>query len=112
MYAVIETGGKQYRVQEGDVISVEKLGLIEGEGYTFDKIMMVSTDAGLKVGSPYVEGATVSATAVEEGRAKKVIGQIRGEKIVVYKYKSKKGYHKKQGHRQYYTKVKIKAINA
>ena len=65
--------------------------------------MMVSTDAGLKVGSPYVEGATVSATAVEEGRAKKVI---------VYKYKSKKGYHKKQGHRQYYTKVKIKAINA
>ena len=103
MYAVIETGGKQYRVQEGDVISVEKLGLIEGEGYTFDKIMMVSTDAGLKVGSPYVEGATVSATAVEEGRAKKVI---------VYKYKSKKGYHKKQGHRQYFTKLQINGIQA
>ena len=103
MYAVIETGGKQYRVQEGDVISVEKLGLIEGEGYTFDKVLMVSAEDGIKVGNPYIEGATVAASTIEEGR---------GKKVVIYKYKSKKGYHKKIGHRQYYTKLKINTINA
>lgn len=103
MYAVIETGGKQYRVQEGDTISVEKLGLIEGEAYTFDKVLMVAGDDTVKTGKPYVEGVSVDATVIEEGRAKKVI---------VYKYKSKKTYHKKQGHRQYYTKLQIKAINA
>lgn len=103
MYAVIETGGKQYRVQEGDVISVEKLGLIEGEGYTFDKVLMVSAEDGIKVGNPYIEGATVAASTIEEGR---------GKKVVIYKYKSKKGYHKKTGHRQYYTKLKINTINA
>jgi large subunit ribosomal protein L21 len=103
MYAVIETGGKQYRVQEGDVISVEKLGLIEGEGYTFDKVLMVSAEDGIKVGNPYVEGVTVAATTIEEGR---------GKKVVIYKYKSKKGYHKKTGHRQSYTKLKINTINA
>ncbi len=103
MYAVIETGGKQYRVQEGDVISVEKLGLIEGEEYTFDKVLMVAADDGIQVGSPYLEGAAVKATTVAEGRDKKV---------VVYKYKSKKGYHKKNGHRQYYTKLKIDSISA
>ena len=103
MYAVIETGGKQYRVQEGDVISVEKLGLIEGETYNFDKVLMVANDADIKTGSPYVEGASVKATVITEGR---------GKKIYVYKYKSKKGYHKKQGHRQYFTKLQINGIQA
>ena len=103
MYAVIETGGKQYRVQEGDVISVEKLGLIEGETYNFDKVLMVANDADIKTGSPYVEGASVKATVITEGR---------GKKIYVYKYKSKKSYHKKTGHRQYFTKLQINAIHA
>ena len=103
MYAVIETGGKQYRVQEGDVISVEKLGLIEGETYNFDKVLMVANDADIKTGSPYVEGASVKATVITEGR---------GKKIYVYKYKSKKTYHKKTGHRQYLTKLQINAIHA
>ncbi len=103
MFAVIETGGKQYRVQEGDVVFVEKLGLVEGEEYTFDKVLAVFSENGTVVGKPYVEGAKVSATTLKEGRAKKV---------VVYKYKSKKGYHKKQGHRQYFTKLKIDQIQA
>jgi len=103
MFAVIETGGKQYRVQEGDVVFVEKLGLVEGEAYTFDKVLAVFSENGTVVGKPYVEGAKVSATTLKEGRAKKV---------VVYKYKSKKGYHKKQGHRQYFTKLKIDQIQA
>jgi len=103
MYAVIETGGKQYRVQEGDVISVEKLGLAEGDSYSFDKVLLMSGDAGLVAGSPYVDGAKVDATVIEEAR---------GPKVVVYKYKSKKAYHKKNGHRQYYTKLKIEKINA
>ena len=103
MYAVIETGGKQYRVQEGDVISVEKLGLIEGEKTSFDKVLMVSDEAGIKAGKPFVEGASVAATVIEEGR---------GKKVIVYKYKAKKGYHKKNGHRQYFTKLKIDSINA
>ena len=103
MYAVIETGGKQYRVQEGDIISVEKLGLSEGEKVTFDQVLMVSGDAGVKAGNPCVAGAAVEATVIEEGR---------GKKIVVYKYKPKKGYHKKNGHRQYFTKLKIDQIKA
>ncbi len=103
MYAVIETGGKQYRVQEGDVISVEKLGLIEGEKASFDKVLMVSGETGVKAGNPFVEGASVAATVLEEGR---------GKKVIVYKYKAKKGYHKKNGHRQYFTKLKIDSINA
>jgi len=103
MYAVIETGGKQYRVQEGDVISVEKLGLIEGEKASFDKVLMVSGETGVKDGNPFVEGASVAATVLEEGR---------GKKVIVYKYKAKKGYHKKNGHRQYFTKLKIDSINA
>ena len=103
MYAVIETGGKQYRVQEGDVISVEKLGLIEGDKYSFDQVLMVSTESGVKAGNPVVEGALVEATVVEEGR---------GPKVVVYKYKPKKTYHKTNGHRQYFTKLKIDSIKA
>ncbi len=102
MYAIIETGGKQYKVEQGDVVFVEKLGVEEGETVTFDKVLVVSGD-DVKVGTPYVDGASVEASVVKNGKDKK---------IIVYKYKSKKGYHKKQGHRQPYTKVEIKAINA
>ncbi|QUI23431.1 50S ribosomal protein L21 [Vallitalea pronyensis] len=103
MYAIIETGGKQYKVAEGDTLKVEKLGLAAGETVTFDKVLLVSNDNGLTVGNPVVDKATVTATVAEEGKAKK---------IIVYKYKAKKGYHKKQGHRQPFTKVKIDKINA
>ena len=103
MYAIIATGGKQYKVAEGDVIRVEKLGVEEGQAYTFDQVLAVGGEE-LKIGNPTVEGASVSATVlVKEGRAKK---------IIVYKYKRKSGYHKKNGHRQYFTEVKIDKINA
>ena len=102
MYAIIETGGKQYKVEQGDVVFVEKLGVEEGETVTFDKVLVVGGD-DVKVGTPYDDGASVEASVVKNGKDKK---------IIVYKYKSKKGYHKKQGHRQPYTKVEIKAINA
>lgn len=102
MYAIIETGGKQYKVEQGDVVFVEKLGVEEGETVAFDKVLVVGGD-DVKVGTPYVDGASVEASVVKNGKDKK---------IIVYKYKSKKGYHKKQGHRQPYTKVEIKAINA
>ena len=102
MYAIIATGGKQYKVSEGDVIRVEKLGAEAGSAYTFDQVLVVSGDE-VKVGNPTVDGATVEASVIEDGKAKKV---------VVYKYKRKTGYHKKQGHRQPYTKVKIEKINA
>ncbi len=102
MYAIITTGGKQYKVSEGDVITIEKLGVEAGEKVTFDQVLAVSND-GLKVGNPTVDGATVEASVVENGR---------GKKVIVYKYKRKTGYHKKNGHRQSYTKVKIEAINA
>lgn len=102
MYAIIATGGKQYKVAEGDVIRVEKLGVEAGAEVVFDQVLVVSGDE-VKVGDPTVAGATVTATAVSDGKAKKVI---------VYKYKRKTGYHKKNGHRQAYTKVKIEKINA
>ncbi len=102
MYAVIATGGKQYKVSEGDVIRVEKLGAEAGSEVTFDQVLAVS-DKKLKVGSPVVDGASVTATVVGEGK---------GKKVIVYKYKSKTGYHKKNGHRQAYTEVKIDKINA
>ena len=102
MYAVIETGGKQYKVEQGDVVFIEKLGADEGETVTFDKVLMVGGD-DVKVGAPYVDGASVEASVLKNGKDKK---------IIVYKYKSKKGYHKKQGHRQPYTKVEITGINA
>ena len=101
MYAIIATGGKQYKVAEGDVLKVEKLGAAAGETVTFDQVIAVSND-GLKVGAD-VAGATVTATVVGEGK---------GKKVIVYKYKRKTGYHKKNGHRQAYTQVKIKKINA
>ncbi|RGZ20024.1 50S ribosomal protein L21 [Agathobacter rectalis] len=101
MYAIIATGGKQYKVSEGDIITIEKLGVEAGEKVTFDQVLVVGGD-DLKVGDPTVEGATVEASVVKEGRAKKVI---------VYKYKRKTGYHKKNGHRQAFTQVKIEKIN-
>ncbi len=102
MYAIIATGGKQYKVAEGDIIRVEKLGVAAGEAVNFDQVLVVN-NGSMAIGNPTVKGASVSATVVEEGRAKKVI---------VYKYKRKTGYHKKNGHRQAYTKVKIDKINA
>ena len=101
MYAIIATGGKQYKVSEGDIITIEKLGVEAGEKVTFDQVLAVS-DNGMKVGAD-VANATVEASVVKEGRAKKVI---------VYKYKRKTGYHKKNGHRQAFTKKKKKKINA
>ena len=102
MYAIIATGGKQYKVAEGDIITIEKLEEKTGDKVIFDQVLAVSAD-GLTVGNPTVSGATVDASVVAEGRAKKVI---------VYKYKRKTGYHKKNGHRQSFTQVKIEKINA
>ena len=101
MYAIIATGGKQYKVSEGDVIRVEKIDAEAGSTVTFDKVVAVK-DADLKVGAD-VANSTVTATVMDQGKAKKVI---------VYKYKRKTGYHKKNGHRQAYTEVKIDKINA
>ena len=100
MFAVIETGGKQYKVSEGDVIFVEKLGVEDGAEYTFDKVLAIGGDT-FTVGAPYVEGATVTAKVVKSGR---------GKKIYVFKYKAKKNEKKKIGHRQPYTKVEITKI--
>ena len=102
MYAIIATGGKQYKVSEGDVIKVEKLGVEAGQTVTFDKVLLVN-NGDVVVGNPTVDNASVSATVVSEGRSRKVI---------VYKYKRKTGYRKKNGHRQSYTEVKIDKINA
>lgn len=102
MYAVIQTGGKQYKVSEGDVIFVEKLGVEEGTEYTFDQVLAISGADGFKAGAPTVEGATVKATVVKNGK---------GKKIRVFKYKPKKNEKKTIGHRQPYTKLQILSIN-
>ncbi|RSK28008.1 50S ribosomal protein L21 [Bacillus sp. HMF5848] len=102
MYAIIETGGKQLKVEEGQAIYIEKLEATAGDTVTFDKVLFVGGD-NVKVGSPLVEGASVTAKVEKQGRSKKVI---------VFKYKPKKGYSKKQGHRQPYTKVVVEKINA
>ncbi|MFA5576528.1 MAG: 50S ribosomal protein L21 [Tissierellaceae bacterium] len=101
MYAVIETGGKQYRVQQGDVVFVEKLDAQEGDNVSFDKVLLMSDQGNVVAGKPYVDGAKVDALVLEQGKAKK---------IIVFKYKSKKNYRKKKGHRQPFTKVKIENI--
>ena len=101
MYAIIETGGKQYTVEAGDKLRVEKLDAKEGDVVTFDKVVFVSGDEP-KVGTPYVEGAKVEA---------KVLAQAKAKKVIVYKYKSKKNERKKDGHRQPYTLVEISGIN-
>jgi len=103
VYAVIKTGGKQYRVQQGDVIFVEKLNAQADEAVTFEEVLLVGDGEQSKIGAPVVAGAKV------EG---KVLAQVKSKKVVVYKYKAKKNERKKQGHRQPYTKVEITAINA
>ena len=101
MYAVIETGGKQYRVQEGDIVFVEKLQAEEGETVNFDKILLLSKEGDLQAGKPYVEGVSVEGSVLEQGKAKK---------IVVFTYKAKKNSKRKLGHRQPFTKIKIEKI--
>ena len=101
MFAIIETGGKQYKVNEGDVIFVEKLEVAEGDKITFDRVLVVSDADGIKVGAPVVEGATVTANVVKNGK---------GKKVVVMTYKPKKNEKRKIGHRQPYTKVQIEKI--
>ena len=101
MYAVIETGGKQTKVEEGTVIYVEKLDVVAGDNVTFDKVLLVGGDT-LKVGNPYLDGVSVEAVVEKQGKQKK---------IIVFKYKPKKKYRRKQGHRQPYTKLTITKIN-
>jgi len=101
LYAVIRTGGKQYKVQEGDVLKLEKLAAEIGDTVEFDQVLAVKTDGELKIGTPYVEGAKVTAKVLEQGK---------GKKIVVFKYKPKKNYRRKQGHRQPFTSVRIEKI--
>ena len=100
MYAIIATGGKQYMVTEGDIIRVEKLDAAEGDKITFDQVLMIGGEETL-IGNPVVDGAKVAATVTANGKA---------DKVVVYKYKRKTGYHKKNGHRQLFTEVKIDSI--
>ena len=102
MYAIIETGGKQYKVSEGDVVFIEKIEANEGDAVKFDKVLAIGGESTV-IGTPVVDGASVDAKVACQGKAKKVI---------VFKYKPKKGYKKKQGHRQPYTKVVIEKINA
>ena len=101
MYAIIRTGGKQYNVSVGDEIVVEKLNAEVGDVVSFDVLMLVD-DNGVKIGTPVVKGASANA---------KVIEHCKGKKVVVFKYKPKKNYRKKQGHRQPYTKVKVTALS-
>lgn len=103
MYAIIKTGGKQYRVSEGDSIFVEKLEAAEGEVVTFDQVLTVAKEDALVIGKPFVEGAKVTAKVEKQGKARK---------ILVFKYKAKANYRKRQGHRQPFTKVVIEKIEA
>lgn len=103
MYAIVECGGKQFKVAPGDTIYVEKLNSDVGDSVSLDKVFLVSNEGNVRVGAPTLDGAKVLAKVVEHGR---------GKKIVVFKYKSKKNYHKKQGHRQAFTKIQIESIEA
>jgi len=103
MYAIIKTGGKQYQVSEGDVINVEKLNAQVGDVVDIKEVILVGNEEGIKAGKPFVEGACVKAEVLEQGKAKKVI---------IFKYKAKKDSRKKQGHRQPYTQLQIKSIEA
>lgn len=103
MYAIIETGGKQYRVTEGDVLTIEKLEANEGETVEFARVLTVVKDGSVVLGKPLVEGAKVTA---------KVMAQGKGKKILVFKYKAKSNYRRRQGHRQPFTKVVIEKIEA
>ncbi|NTV89681.1 MAG: 50S ribosomal protein L21 [Clostridiales bacterium] len=102
MYAVIETGGKQYKVQEGDIVFIEKLDAEAGASVSFDRVMAVSSEGSINFGKPVVAGATVSG---------KVLGHGKEKKVIIFKYKAKKGYRNKTGHRQPYTKVQIEKIS-
>lgn len=102
MYAIIQTGGKQLRVQEGDTIFVEKLDVVEGDVVTFDEVLMIG-GSSTKVGAPFVTGAKVTAKVERQGKSKK---------IIVFKMKAKKNYRRKQGHRQPYTKLVVESIQA
>ena len=103
MHAIIETGGKQYRVTEGDTLFIEKLPVDAGDAIVFDKVLAVMDGDNATIGVPAVEGATVEASVVKNGK---------GKKIMIFKYNAKKGYRKRQGHRQPYTKVEIGKIKA
>lgn len=103
MYAIIKTGGKQYRVAEGDVLNIEKLNVTEGENVVFDQVLTVVNDSDVMIGKPVVEGAKVTAKVVEHGK---------GTKIFVFKYKAKANYRIRSGHRQPYTQVEIVSIEA
>jgi large subunit ribosomal protein L21 len=103
MYAIIETGSKQYRVTAGDTLEIERIGTEKGQSYTFEHVLVVNNEGKSRLGAPFVDKATVVADVVDH---------IRGEKKVAFKMKRRKGYHKKIGHRQELTIVKIKEINA
>ncbi|NLP43340.1 MAG: 50S ribosomal protein L21 [Peptococcaceae bacterium] len=103
MYAVIASGGKQYKVQEGDIINVEKLAVAEGESLTIDQVLLVAKDGDVKVGTPTVAGASIVAKVIEHGK---------GDKVIAFRYKPKKSVRVKKGHRQPYTKLAIEKINA
>ena len=103
MYAVFETGGKQYKASVGDVLFIEKLNVEAGETVKFDKVLLVANDGDIKAGTPYVDGAVVEATLEKNGK---------GTKIRIFKYKAKKTYRRRIGHRQPYSKVVITAVNA
>jgi large subunit ribosomal protein L21 len=103
MYAVIKTGGKQYKVEEGDRVQIEKLEAASGDTVTFDNVLFIGDDEEYKLGTPNLDGVTVDG---------KVVRQLRGKKIIVFKMKRRKGYRKKQGHRQNLTEVFITKINA
>ena len=101
MFAVIESGGKQHRVEEGEILRLEKLAAGPGETVTFDRVLLIAPGEDIKVGAPFVDGGEVTAEVVGEGR---------GEKITVIKFKRRKNYHRKQGHRQSYTEVRVTGI--
>ncbi len=103
MYAVIKTGGKQYRVEQGDTLALERLDGDTGAQVSFDEVLLVGSDDATQIGRPLIQGASVKATIVEQGRAKKVI---------IFKFRRRKNYKRKKGHRQYFTRVRIDAIAA
>jgi len=103
MLAIIETGGKQYKVKAGDVITVEKLNAEAGTSFTFDRVLGLIDGETVNFGKPFVSGATVTA---------QIVGDWKAKKVIIYKYKSKKGFHKKKGHRQPLTQIKIESVNS